>query len=168
MMKVFAVLLSGLLMCVSSLVAQSVIRGTVRNRTDRRPLPGVNVTIKNTPAGVSTGKEGKYEFGEVPAGKIEIVFSCIGLKTVTRQVVIGGKEVRTLDIFMEEDDFRMEGVEVVGVGERKEIRDVKRQGVPVTVIDGKMLAGRGTTISEVLNLQRDINIRPTGGAGRQA
>lgn len=167
MMKVFAVLLSGLLMCVSSLVAQSVIRGTVRNRTDRRPLPGVNVTIKNTPAGVSTGKEGKYEFGEVPAGKIEIVFSCIGLKTVTRQVVIGGKEVRTLDIFMEEDDFRMEGVEVVGVGERKEIRDVKRQGVPVTVIDGKMLAGRGTTISEVLNHQTGVKLRQTGGVGSQ-
>lgn len=39
--------------------------------------------------------------------------------------------------------MQLNGVEVVGISERREIREVKQQGVPVTVIDGKTLAGRG-------------------------
>ena len=43
---------------------------------------------------------------------------------------------------MEDANMQLDGVEVVGIGERYEIREVKQQGVPVTVIDGKTLAGR--------------------------
>src|SRR5699024_5014812 len=49
----------------------------------------------------------------------------------------------------------------------KEIHDVKRQGTPVAVIDGKQLAGRGTTITEVLNHQTGVKLRQTGGVGNQ-
>ena len=57
------------------------------------------------------------------------------------------------DVIMDEDNLMLGTVEIVGIGERKAILDVKQQGVPVSVIDGKTLAGRGTSISEVINHQ---------------
>lgn len=74
---------------------------------------------------------------------------------------------KVLDVLMEDAYMQLNGVEVVGISERREIREVKQQGVPVTVIDGKTLAGRGTSISEVLNHQTGVKLRQTGGVGSQ-
>ncbi|MDR1120620.1 MAG: TonB-dependent receptor plug domain-containing protein [Dysgonamonadaceae bacterium] len=49
--------------------------------------------------------------------------------------------------------------------ERRSLKEAKEQGVPVSVIDGKMLAGRGTSIAEVINHQTGVKVRRTGGAG---
>jgi outer membrane cobalamin receptor len=49
--------------------------------------------------------------------------------------------------------------------ERKEMKEAREQGVPVSVIDGKLLAGRGTSIAEVINHQTGVKVRRTGGVG---
>jgi outer membrane receptor protein involved in Fe transport len=49
--------------------------------------------------------------------------------------------------------------------ERKELTEARQQGIPVSVIDGKMLAGRGTSISEVINHQTGVKVRRTGNTG---
>ncbi|MDR0505961.1 MAG: TonB-dependent receptor [Dysgonamonadaceae bacterium] len=48
--------------------------------------------------------------------------------------------------------------------ERKALKEARQQGVPVSVIDGKALAGRGTSISEVINHQTGVKVRRTGNA----
>jgi outer membrane cobalamin receptor len=64
-----------------------------------------------------------------------------------------------------EKTHQIEEVTVEARYERKNVREAKRQGVPVSVIDGKTLAGRGTSIAEVLNHQTGVKMRRTGGAG---
>ena len=51
--------------------------------------------------------------------------------------------------------------------ERKELTEARQQGVPVSVIDGKMLAGRGTSIVEVINHQTGVKIRRVGAVGSE-
>ena len=153
---------------IMSIHAQNRIYGTVTDRNGE-PLAGVNIREKGTGNGTVSDKDGRYSFvlKGVSGGNPLIVFSFIGMeqKTVRAKVSDGG-ETR-IDAVLEESLDEIAGVEVVGIGERKEIRDVKQQGVPVSVIDGRMLSGRGTSLSEVLNHQTGVKLRQTGGAGSQ-
>lgn len=156
-----------LLLTAPSLFAQGTLSGTVKSHSDGLPLHGVSVLIKNTTKGVLTDSLGRYEIRNVPAGQVELLFSFLGRKPEIRVVEMQSSEHKVVNVSMSIDKMELGTVEVVGIGERKSIRDAKDQGVPVTVIDGKMLAGRGTTISEVLNHQTGVKLRQTGGVGSQ-
>ena len=148
-------------------MAQRVLSGSIRSIQDKSPLIGVTIQIEHTSIGTTTDEQGNYVLKNIPIGKSTIVFSCVGLKRTTKTVFFSESESKTLDVLMEDANMQLDGVEVVGIGERYEIREVKQQGVPVTVIDGKTLAGRGTSISEVLNHQTGVKLRQTGGVGSQ-
>lgn len=148
-------------------MAQRVLSGSIRSIQDKSPLIGVTIQIEHTSIGTTTDEQGNYVLKNIPIGKSTIVFSCVGLKRTTKTVFFSESENKTLDVLMEDANMQLDGVEVVGIGERYEIREVKQQGVPVTVIDGKTLAGRGTSISEVLNHQTGVKLRQTGGVGSQ-
>ena len=151
-----------------SAMAQRVLSGSVRSVEDKSPLIGVRIQIEHTSIGTTTDDQGNYELKNIPTGKSTIVFSCVGLKKMTKTVFFSESERdKVLDVLMEDAYMQLNGVEVVGISERREIREVKQQGVPVTVIDGKTLAGRGTSISEVLNHQTGVKLRQTGGVGSQ-
>lgn len=150
-----------------SAMAQRVLSGSIRSIQDKSPLIGVTIQIEHTSIGTTTDEQGNYVLKNIPIGKSTIVFSCVGLKRTTKTVFFSESESKTLDVLMEDANMQLDGVEVVGIGERYEIREVKQQGVPVTVIDGKTLAGRGTSISEVLNHQTGVKLRQTGGVGSQ-
>lgn len=151
-----------------SAMAQRVLSGSVRSIQDKYPLIGVTIQLEHTSIGTTTDEQGNYELKNIPIGKSTIVFSCVGLKRITKTVVFSESEKnKVLDVLMEDANMQLDGVEVVGISERHEIREIKQQGVPVTVIDGKTLAGRGTSISEVLNHQTGVKLRQTGGVGSQ-
>ena len=143
------------------------ISGIVKDTADNTPIAGVNVIIENLKKGAGTNKEGKFHFKNVPAGEHILRFSFIGMKEVVRKINIDKNRDTTLVVYMKDDIKNLSEVNVTVKGERKEIRDVKHQGTPVSVIDGKLLAGRGTTITEVLSHQTGLKLRQTGGAGSQ-
>jgi hypothetical protein len=66
---------------------------------------------------------------------------------------------------MEKDTIMLNEVTVKARNDRKELTEARRQGVPVSVIDGKSLAGRGTSIVEVINHQTGVKVRRIGGVG---
>ena len=69
-MKTF---LNALLICLlivpATLMAQSTVTGTVTDKANAMPLPGVNVLVKGTSRGTSTDFDGKYSI-EVNQGEI--------------------------------------------------------------------------------------------------
>lgn len=159
-----------LIVYVSSVLSSFAqgIKGTVKNSRDGQPLSGVSVQIKGTSIGISTDINGNYEIFPANRDGIDsLIFSCLGMKTVEKRINIPKTGIVRFDVIMDEDNLMLGTVEIVGIGERKAIRDVKQQGVPVSVIDGKTLAGRGTSISEVINHQTGVKIRQTGGVGSQ-
>ena len=152
-------------MCFTS-VAQ-VLEGDVINSQSREGIVNVNVSINNTGIGTVTDSTGHYRITGIPQGRHKVVFSCIGFENTVKEVNINSAGVKKLNVLMSRTDVQLEEIQITASAERQVIREVKQQGVPVTVIDGKQLSGRGTSLSEVLNHQTSVKTRNTGGYGSQ-
>ena len=102
-------------------MAQRVLSGSVRSVEDKSPLIGVRIQIEHTSIGTTTDDQGNYELKNIPTGKSTIVFSCVGLKKMTKTVFFSESERdKVLDVLMEDAYMQLNGVEVVGISERRE------------------------------------------------
>ncbi|WP_282041455.1 SusC/RagA family TonB-linked outer membrane protein [Winogradskyella flava] len=110
-MKTFLnALLICLIMVPATLFAQTTVTGTVTDKADAMPLPGVNVIIKGTSRGTATDFDGKYSI-EVNDGET-IVISYLGY--TTQEIVYNGQS--TLDIALAEDAAQLDEVVLIGYG----------------------------------------------------
>ncbi|MDR2533702.1 MAG: TonB-dependent receptor plug domain-containing protein, partial [Tannerellaceae bacterium] len=128
-----------------------------------QPLAGVAIRVAGSTNGTSTDGEG--EFRLAASGDMVLEFSCTGMKPVRRTVRAPAGRPLRLDVCMEDAVTELGSVTVEARFERKSLKDAREQGVPVSVIDGKSLAGRGTSITEVINHQTGVKIRRTGNTG---
>lgn len=144
--------------------AQS-LSGTVKDSTGNSLLPGVNVVIDGIKKGTATNKNGFFSFRDIPEGIYNVRFSFIGMQTKTKRIKIKAGKKNILNVYMIDNATKLAGISITTKRERKEIKEVKRQGIPVSVIDGKELSARGTTLQEVLNHQTGLKLRQTGGSG---
>ncbi len=124
------------------------ITGTVRNKSDDLPLPGVNVIIKNTTIGTSTDINGYFSL-KVPGDSNILVFSFLGFKTFELNTL----NQNDFNISLEEDLQRIDEVIVVGYGKES------KNNLSSSVSDI-----RTEKISEIFtaNLSESINGKSTG------
>jgi outer membrane receptor protein involved in Fe transport len=141
------------------------VAGKVVFCNDFRPLAGVSVAVEGAGAGTWTDADGRYVLPPLEAGRYTLIFSFTGMKSETRDVDLSAGKNRTVNLCLEDDPVALDEVTVVARHERKGMTEARRQGVPVSVIDGRLLAGRGTSIAEVINRQTGVKVRRTGGAG---
>ncbi|REE27645.1 iron complex outermembrane receptor protein [Winogradskyella pacifica] len=113
MKTVLNALLFCLIMLPAILMAQSTVTGTVTDKANAMPLPGVNVIIKGTARGTATDFDGKYSL-EVNQGEI-IVISYLGY--TTQEIEFTGQA--SIDIVIEEDASQLDEVILVGYGSVK-------------------------------------------------
>ncbi|WP_299366655.1 SusC/RagA family TonB-linked outer membrane protein [Winogradskyella sp.] len=110
-MKTF---LNAVLICIimlpATMFAQTLVSGTVTDKADAMPLPGVNIVIKGTSRGASTDFDGKYSI-EVNQGET-IVVSYVGYST--QEIIYNGEA--TIDVALEEDAAQLDEVVLVGYG----------------------------------------------------
>ncbi|MFR7878435.1 MAG: TonB-dependent receptor plug domain-containing protein, partial [Butyricimonas paravirosa] len=137
----------------------------MKDSSDNTPIAGVNIVIHSL-KGTGTNAKGEF-FLKIFLPGVRTPFFVRGYERCHQKVKIEANKELKLDVYMQVDMKSIDQVVVAAKGERKEIHDVKRQGTPVAVIDGKQLAGRGTTITEVLNHQTGVKLRQTGGVGNQ-
>jgi len=88
------------------------VKGTVSDSSGE--LPGVNIIVKGTVNGTTTGLDGEYVLTNVKPTDI-IVFSFVGYKTL--EVNVEGKGV--LNVTLIEDSNNLDEVVVVGYGTKK-------------------------------------------------
>ena len=62
------------------------IKGVIKNRADRQPLPGVTVQIENTSMGHATDADGRFSFTGLQEGKYTLRFTCVGMKTLEKKI----------------------------------------------------------------------------------
>jgi len=90
-------------------ICAQTVSGVVTDKGIGDPLPGVNVVVKGTSTGTTTGFDGDYQINAV-VGDV-LVFSYIGFKT--QEITVTST---TLDVIMEEDAAALDEVIVVGYG----------------------------------------------------
>jgi len=143
------------------------ITGTVTDKEDGMPMPGVSVLVKGTTLGTVTNTEGKFVMN-IPNDAKVLVFSFIGMKNM--EVEIGTQQ--NFSVTMEADVFSVDEVVVVGYGvqQKREIagsistvkgEDIKM--IPVQSFDqalqGKAAGVMITMPNGVLNNPPVIRVR---------
>ncbi|MEO1449356.1 MAG: SusC/RagA family TonB-linked outer membrane protein, partial [Bacteroidota bacterium] len=124
-------LLCGALCLTLNLAAQSMVSGTVTDKTTGVPLEGVSVVVKGGTKGAITDEKGKFTLPEIKNTDV-LIFSFFGYGRIEQAVE--GKS--TLNISMTEDAYTLDEVSVTALGIK---RDNKSLGYAVQEVDGEAL-----------------------------
>ncbi len=111
--KRFSVILSLFLATSVCVLADNVkISGKVIDNEDK-PVEFATVKIAGTAIGTNTDLKGVYSLSVAATDTLKVVFSCIGFKTVTHQLIKPQGDL-TLNVRLYPDDVTLQDVEVVG------------------------------------------------------
>ncbi len=94
--------------------SQEVISGFVGDANDRKPIPGVTVSIKGTKSAVQTDKNGKFTIS-ISKGAESLEFRFIGYKTVDVPISPNSN----YSIYMDEDQLSLNETVITGMVDRK-------------------------------------------------
>ncbi len=155
-MKTF---LNALLFCLilvpATLMAQSTVSGTVTDKANAMPLPGVNVIIKGTSRGASTDFDGNYSL-EVNQGET-IVISYLGY--TTQEIVFDGQS--KIDVALDEDAAQLDEVVLIGYGST-----TKQDATgAVEKVDDKQFNRGAIVAPQQLIAGKAAGVRVTSGGG---
>lgn len=101
-----------LLACITTTLAQDqTITGKISEESNKMPLPGSTITIKDTRRSVTAGPDGSFSI-KAPAGPVTLIISSVGF--ATKQVV--ARPGVPLDILMAADTKQMGEVVVTALG----------------------------------------------------
>ena len=158
--------LVSLFLSLGTALAQTEVSGTVVSSEDGLPVVGASVLVVGTPVGVVTDIDGKFHLN-VPAGKNQLRFQYVGLKTQVVSAVDGMKVV------MKAESGSLDEVIVTGYGNFKKssftgaaanVDPGKLADVPVASVQDK-LAGSvpGVTVTSASGAPGSVsNIRIRG------
>ena len=94
---------------------QVEISGKVTHADTGKPLSGVNISVKNTLSGTSTGPDGNYSLF-LPENINHLIFSYMGM--ISREITVTRDSI--LNIQLKPDLLMMEGIVVTAIGIKRE------------------------------------------------
>lgn len=100
---------------IAAYAQNRTITGTVTDKIQGLPIPGLSVKVKNATAGVVTNADGKYAIS-VPNGPITLQFVYIGLAT---QEILIPADRSVQNVSMADDETGLDQVVVVGYTTQK-------------------------------------------------
>ncbi|MGY0425449.1 MAG: SusC/RagA family TonB-linked outer membrane protein [Polaribacter sp.] len=166
MIKKYSLLFYLFSLITTSLCAQNIITGVVKDKTGEL-LPSVSVVIKNTTKGTVTDFDGKFSLKVKLSNRL--LFSSIGYKT--QEIVIS--DYKDLNIVMQESSFQLNEIVVTALGIKKEkkalgyaVQDVKGESINKAKETNfiKSLTGKvaGLTIQNSTDLFQDAVVKLRG------
>jgi TonB-linked SusC/RagA family outer membrane protein len=159
MNRILTLLVTLVVLSVGSALGQvRQISGKVVSASDKQPLPGVNVFVKeSTGVGITTNSDGQFLLKNLPANAKTLVFRFIGYKT--QEVPITGGEVL---ISMVDDNQKIDEVVVTALGIK---REKKALGYSVGEVksDDLLRAKEANVISALSGKVAGVQVNTTSG-----
>ncbi|WP_329903469.1 TonB-dependent receptor [Porphyromonas pogonae] len=153
---------------MSLMAQQRILMGKVKDAKTSEAIIGASVKIIGTNLGCVTNEKGEYTL-RLTHAEPKVMVSSMGYQSQTFTPKLSDTQDINHDFLLIQNFNALNEVTIYAKErEREEIRAVKKSGIPVSVIDGRLLAARGTTIEQVLNTQTGVKIRRTGGVGSSA
>ena len=163
-------MIAGILLTVKTFSQTACIRGNVKSG-DSITIPGAIVYIKGATTSPSCNKncscdkKGAFNMTNIPAGNYQLVASCIGFKTIVKQISIKENETVTFHLILEEKVTELTDVEVTAKTNEEE---QKEKPGNISAINTKPFYNSTQGLNEVLKKTSGIKIRQNGGYGSNA
>jgi len=149
------------LSCSLAHLATAQIRGTIREAAGGGSIAGATVTSGRH--GTETDRRGRFALPEAKTGDT-VEVRHIGYEIQT--AVIGNAD---MDIRLALVAENIREVVVVGLTEQaREVKNIKENIMPVTVLTGREIENRASDLNELIAKQTGVQIRQTGGLGSEA
>ncbi len=138
--RCFCVVLFGMLFCIypGVISAHNVgsIKGVVNDSISGEKLIGVNVVIKNTMMGTSTGINGDFSFLNVHEGEYTLIFSYIGYKQKQINIIVKKDKETNVTIMLAHSAYEIDSYAIVAdqplsAASSKNIRKIDIETRPV-------------------------------------
>ena len=113
--RLLCVLVGVLLFAHGTASAQHTVQGTVTDSTNSTSLPGVNIAVKGTTTGTTTGADGSYRL-TAPSPSDTLLFSFVGYET--EEVPIRGRS--EINMALAPETLMGEELVVVGYGTQQQ------------------------------------------------
>lgn len=126
-----------ILVGAAALAQSRTVTGTVTDQTDQSTLAGVNIVVKGTGSGTTTGADGRFSL-DVPVGSNVLVFSFVGF--ATQEAAIPASNFMTISL--EPASGQLEEL-VVSVGSRGSQRTITDTPLPVDVLSNREINSTG-------------------------
>lgn len=132
------------------------VTGTVTDKADGGPIPGVSILVKGSSIGAQTNAEGKYSIA-VPQGGT-LAFKFVGY--VSKEVTVGASNI--VNVSLEQDSKQLGEVVVTALGVTKVKRDL---GYATQTVKGDQLSDKGD-VNIINTLQGKVaGVEITGSSG---
>lgn len=130
------------------------LSGRVTDAETKEPIPGANILIEGTTLGAMAGPDGYYFVINIPPGRYNVLFSCMGYENKrVESVRISVDATKNLSMAM--GSTVIEGQEVTVVAERALVqKDLTSSSARVSSDQMELLPVE--TVSEVVNLQAGV------------
>lgn len=159
-------LLSGI---ACNLLAQTQISGIVKDDKGE-PLPGVNLLIKNSYDGTSSGSDGSFSFSTEEKGKQTIMATFVGYKTFEQEIDVDSKELQ-FSISLREEINQLDAVVISAgsftAGEEKRRTILKAIDIATTAGATADIAGALNTLPGTQKVGESGRLFVRGGDGNE-
>lgn len=157
----------------------AVIRGTVVDSTNQRPVAAAQIVIVGSTVGGMSSADGDFIITRVPPGAVTLRVQRIGYKPVTRALDLDANDTATVRIAMEPSAVQLSAVVSVGYGESSRedvssaIASVSAEEIANTPIAGidAALQGKAAGVQVIQNAGNPgagITVRIRGAASISA
>jgi outer membrane receptor for ferrienterochelin and colicins len=139
-------------------VTLSPIAATISGKIESHgnQIPFATIYLKGTTLGVSADINGEYSFRNIPPGEQTLIFSAVGYKPVSKQLLVNPGEALTLSVELETDNI---GIEQVVISANRNAKSRKETTSIVNSINPKLFERmQSVTLSEGLNFAPGIRM----------
>ncbi len=154
------------MLCTStSLLAQSafgILKGIIRDQETNERLNGAAIYIKSIGRRNISNENGEFILEHIAKGSYLLEVSFIGYKSRAIPVRLNENETKQIEIELTPEVNDLEEVTVMA---KSEARNLKEEGMPVTIINMSNLQGTVTSVSDLLSKTVGMTIRVSGGVG---
>jgi outer membrane receptor for ferrienterochelin and colicins len=110
----------------SALCQTGTIKGIITDAAG--PVPAATIVISQLNTSFVADSDGKYVIEGLPYGNYEITISAIGLKTLSKKVIVNNPEPVIVNITLQDDTQALEEVVITGT-----MKEVSRSNSPIPV-----------------------------------
>ena len=160
MKKLVTVILFILILTLNAYALTGTLTGNVYDKSTNNTLANVNIYLKGTSYGTTTGEDGSFLITNLKPGNYEVIISYVGYESLNTNITIEDKETTEISASLISSPIYLGQLTVTSVKKEMLEREVS---LPVEIMTKTELEKiPGTGISDIIKYEPGINLAVDG------